>query len=63
VPILADELETELGDVFALGAPRLGRFDVVLNLGPIYHVEDPIGAIRRARERTAPGDSASSRAS
>jgi tRNA (mo5U34)-methyltransferase len=48
-------LALELGDVFALDAARLGTFDVVLNLGLIYHVEDPVGAIRRARERTAPG--------
>jgi hypothetical protein len=36
-------------------ASAWGTFDVVLNLGLIYHVEDPVGAIRRARERTAPG--------
>jgi tRNA (mo5U34)-methyltransferase len=50
-----ERLSLQLGDVFALDGERLGTFDVVLNLGLIYHVEDPIGAVRRARERTAPG--------
>ena len=48
-------LAFEVGDVFALDGARLGTFDVVLSLGLVYHVEDPVGAIRRARERTAPG--------
>ncbi len=48
-------LQLEVGDVFTLDGERLGTFDVVLNLGLIYHVEDPIGAVRRGRERTAPG--------
>jgi SAM-dependent methyltransferase len=48
-------LELEVGDVFALDRERLGTFDVVLNLGLIYHLEDPVGAIRRALELTSPG--------
>jgi SAM-dependent methyltransferase len=48
-------LELEVGDVLALDGERLGTFDVVLNLGLIYHVEHPVGAVRRARDRTAPG--------
>ena len=51
----ADRLALEQGDAFALDAERLGTFDVVLNLGLVYHVEDPVGVIRRSRERTAPG--------
>jgi tRNA (mo5U34)-methyltransferase len=50
-----ERLALEEGDVFALDTARLGTFDVVLNLGLVYHVEDPVGAIRRARELTAPG--------
>lgn len=30
----------------------LGEFDVVLLLGLIYHVEDPVGVLRRARRLT-----------
>lgn len=33
----------------------VGRFDVVLVLGLIYHLEDPIGALRVAAALTAPG--------
>lgn len=36
------------GDVFELDPRSLGTFDVVLLLGLIYHVEDPVGAARRA---------------
>jgi tRNA (mo5U34)-methyltransferase len=35
-------------DLFDMTPERFGTFDVVLLLGLIYHVEDPIGAIRRA---------------
>ena len=51
----ADRLVVESGDVFALDHDRLGSFDVVLVLGLIYHVENPMGALRRARRLTAPG--------
>jgi SAM-dependent methyltransferase len=39
-------------DVFDLDLDVLGQFDVVLVLGLIYHLEDPVGAIRRARALT-----------
>ncbi|MDQ3587045.1 MAG: class I SAM-dependent methyltransferase [Actinomycetota bacterium] len=39
-------------DVFELDPEDLGRFDVVLVLGLIYHLEDPTGALRRARALT-----------
>jgi hypothetical protein len=42
-------LEFREGDVFELDPGTLGTFDVVLVLGLIYHVEDPVGAMRRAR--------------
>jgi hypothetical protein len=38
--------------VYDLAPDRLGTFDVVLILGLIYHVEDPIGALRHARALT-----------
>jgi hypothetical protein len=40
------------GDLFALDPDELGSYDVVLLLGLIYHVEDPAGALRRARALT-----------
>lgn len=42
-------------DVHALSSAALGTFDVVLLFGLIYHLENPVGALRVARELTAPG--------
>src|SRR5205807_5462223 len=39
-------------DVHALDAERLGTFDVVLVLGLVYHLEDPVGMLRIARALT-----------
>ena len=43
-------LEFHQADVFAL--PDLGRFDIVLMLGLVYHLENPIVALRIARALT-----------
>jgi SAM-dependent methyltransferase len=45
----ADQLEFRQGDVFELDAAELGAYDVVLLLGLIYHVENPMGVLRLAR--------------
>jgi hypothetical protein len=45
-------LRIEQGDVYDLSPDDLGRFDVVLMLGLIYHLENPIGAIRTAQSLT-----------
>ncbi len=37
------------GDIATLDAHALGTFDVVLMLGLLYHVENPVGALRLAR--------------
>jgi tRNA (mo5U34)-methyltransferase len=50
--ISADRLRVEQADVYELRPDALGRFDVVLMLGLIYHLENPIGAIRAARSLT-----------
>jgi len=42
----------EQANVFELDPARLGRFDVVLVLGLIYHLENPVGAMRVARALT-----------
>lgn len=39
-------------DVHALQPAELGKFDLVLMLGLIYHLENPIGALRTARALT-----------
>jgi SAM-dependent methyltransferase len=43
-------LEFVQADIFELDPEALGTFDVVLMLGLIYHLENPVGAARRARE-------------
>jgi len=42
-------LELIEGDLFDLDSERLGRFDVVNLLGVLYHLENPMGALRIAR--------------
>lgn len=45
-------LRVEQSDVHALQPVQLGQFDLVLMLGLIYHLENPIGALRQARALT-----------
>ena len=47
-----ERLSFRRADVFELDPDELGRFDVVLVLGLVYHLEDPAGALRRARALT-----------
>ncbi|MGI8427856.1 MAG: class I SAM-dependent methyltransferase [Solirubrobacteraceae bacterium] len=47
-----ERLSFRRADIFELDPDELGRFDVVLVLGLVYHVEDPAGALRRARALT-----------
>lgn len=53
--IVAAALDLRIGDATALDPGETGRFDVVLCLGLLYHLEDPIGALRRARALCRPG--------
>ena len=39
-------------DIFHMDPEELGSFHVVLVLGLVYHLEDPVGALRRARALT-----------
>jgi len=50
--IPADRLDLRQADVFELDPRELGRYDVVLVLGLIYHVENPMGVLRLARACT-----------
>jgi hypothetical protein len=47
-----ERFELRCADVFDLNVSELGTFDVVLCLGLIYHLENPIGAMRLARALT-----------
>jgi tRNA (mo5U34)-methyltransferase len=42
-------LAFEQGDIHELDPQALGRFDVVLMMGLLYHLENPIGALRACR--------------
>jgi 2-polyprenyl-3-methyl-5-hydroxy-6-metoxy-1,4-benzoquinol methylase len=42
-------LEFQQSDVTELDPRTLGKFDIVLTLGLLYHLEDPIGALHRVR--------------
>jgi hypothetical protein len=44
-----DQLSFRQGDVHDLDPEQTGRFDVVLMLGLLYHLENPIGALRVCR--------------
>jgi tRNA (mo5U34)-methyltransferase len=48
----AGSLRLRTADVFELDLAVLGTFDVVLCLGLIYHLENPVGALRIARALT-----------
>ena len=45
-------LRAEQHDINTLKAADLGQFDVTLMLGLLYHIENPVGAIRLARALT-----------
>lgn len=47
-----DNLRVVQSDVHALHTLELGQFDLVLMLGLIYHLENPVGALREARALT-----------
>lgn len=50
--ILKSRVEPVLGDLMEIDVAALGRFDVVLFLGVLYHLEDPLGGMRRVAELT-----------
>ena len=45
-------LRVQQSDVHALTAQATGTFDIVLMLGLIYHLENPVGALRTAQALT-----------
>jgi tRNA (mo5U34)-methyltransferase len=53
--ILDSRVEPIVGDFMTMDLTGLGRFDIVLFLGVLYHLESPLQAIRRVARVTAPG--------
>lgn len=49
---LQSAVEPVVADFMALDPAALGAFDVVLFLGVLYHLEDPLAALRRLRTLT-----------
>jgi tRNA (mo5U34)-methyltransferase len=45
-------VEPLVADYMTMSVEAAGRFDVVLYLGVLYHMEDPLAALRRVRELT-----------
>jgi tRNA (mo5U34)-methyltransferase len=53
--ILGSKVEPVVGDFMTMDLAKLGRFDVVFFLGVLYHLENPLLAMRRAHRVMAPG--------
>jgi tRNA (mo5U34)-methyltransferase len=49
---LRSRVETVVGDFMSMDLEALGTFDLVLFLGVLYHMEDPLGAMRRVASLT-----------
>jgi len=52
---LGSRVEAVVADLMAMDVASLGTFDVVLFLGVLYHLKDPLGALERVARLTAPG--------
>jgi tRNA (mo5U34)-methyltransferase len=52
---LGSKVEAVVADFMTTDLSKLGMFDVVLFMGVLYHLEEPLTAVRRLRAVTAPG--------
>ena len=52
---LRSRVEVVVADFMTEPAAKVGVFDIVLFLGVLYHLEEPLTAIRRVFDLTAPG--------
>ena len=50
--LLQSRAEVVVGDFMTIDPSAVGTFDVVLFMGVIYHLEEPLAALRRVRELT-----------
>ncbi len=53
--ILSSRVEPVVGNFMTMNLAELGHFDVVLFLGILYHLEEPLAALRRVASLLAPG--------
>jgi tRNA (mo5U34)-methyltransferase len=53
--VLGSRVEPLVGDFMTMDLHSLGQHDVVLFLGVLYHMEEPLRAMRRVASVTAPG--------
>jgi len=53
--ILGSNVEPVVGNFMTMDVASLGRFDVVLFLGILYHMEEPLPAMRRVASLLNPG--------
>ncbi len=51
--VLDSSVEPVVGDLMTIDVESLGTFDVVLYLGVLYHMREPLTALRRLRQVTA----------
>jgi tRNA (mo5U34)-methyltransferase len=51
--VIGSRVEPVVGDFMQLEPNELGRFDIVLFLGVLYHVREPLGALERIRALTS----------
>jgi len=50
--VLGSRVEPIVGDLMTMDLDALGQFDVVLYLGVLYHMQEPLTALRRVRAVT-----------
>lgn len=53
--LLSSTVEPVVGNFMTMDLRSLGRFDVVLFLGILYHMEEPLAAVRRVASLVKPG--------
>lgn len=53
--LLGSRVEPVVGDFMTMDLAPLGRFDVVLFLGVLYHLAEPLEGLRRVASLTTPG--------
>jgi len=50
--VLGSQVEAMVGDFSTMDVAPLGRFDIVLFLGVLYHLKEPLAALERVRQLT-----------
>lgn len=53
--VLGSKVEPVVGDYMRIDLSTLGRFDIVLYLGVLYHMREPLASLERVRQVVADG--------